>query len=103
MPGHPCAYGQSRSAVRKPGGLTMATAVAGAVKRPPFPLGNVTDPWMEQAQARIAEQRFVMDLLLADPNDGGALFTDEAVQTIRDHWEEASKACGLGIRRRGAA
>jgi hypothetical protein len=80
----------------------MATAAAGAVKRPPFPLGKVADPWMEQARARIAEQRFVVDLLQAEPDDG-ALFTDEAVQTIRDHWDAASEACCLGIRQRAAA
>jgi hypothetical protein len=78
----------------------MATAAAGAVKRPPFPLDKPTDAWMEQSRARIAEQRFVMELLRADPD---ARFTEEAVQTIRDHWEAADKACGLRIHRRGAA
>src|SRR4051812_28726705 len=100
MPGDPPAYGQTRLAARKPGGLTMATTTAGAIKRPPFPLGKVAEPWMEQARARIAEQRFVLNLLQAD---AGALFSDDAVQTIRDHWDAASEACGLGIRRRAAA
>ncbi len=70
--------------------------------RPPFPLGNATSPWLEQSRARIAEQRFAVDLLRSDPGNGSR-FTTEAVETIEAHWAEANKACDLARRRRGAA
>jgi hypothetical protein len=71
-------------------------------QRPPFPLGKATSPWLEQSRARIAEQRFTMDLLRSAP-DNGSRFTTEAVETIEAHWTAANKACGLARRRRGAA
>jgi hypothetical protein len=71
----------------------------GRSHRQPFPLGNPTTPWMEQSLARIAEQRFVVDLLAEDPD---ARFTEVAIRTIEDHWDAAEKACLRHIRR-GAA
>jgi hypothetical protein len=69
----------------------MAATVPGDAKRPPFPLGRVRRPWMEQSLARIAEQRFVTDVLSTD-RESADLFTEEAMRTIEDHWDAAASA-----------
>ena len=76
----------------------MATTAAGeAPRRPryPFPLRAPRRPWMEQSLARIAEQRFVVDLL---QSQGAPGFTEEALQTINDHWEAATSAAKWRLR-----
>jgi len=76
----------------------MATTAAGeAPRRPryPFPLLAPRRPWMEQSLARIAEQRFVVDLL---QSQGAPGFTEEALQTINDHWEAATSAAKWRLR-----
>jgi len=50
---------------------------------------------MEQSLARIAEQRFVVDLLRSQ---GASDFTEEALQTINDHWEAATSAASWRFR-----
>jgi hypothetical protein len=80
----------------------MAATVELAANRPPFPLGKATSPWLEQSRARIAEQRFTVDLLRSDAAVG-ARFTTAAIETIEAHWKAAGDACGLPRRKRGAA
>ena len=60
----------------------------GRATRPPFPLGRPGRPWMEQSLARMAEQQFVTDLLRHD-SESGPCFTDEANETIENHWDAA--------------
>jgi hypothetical protein len=67
-------------------------------ERRPFPLGKPTTPWMEQSMARIAEQRFVMQSLQADPVTASR-FTGKPAQTIQDHWEAAETALKWHLRR----
>jgi hypothetical protein len=50
---------------------------------------------MEQSLARIAEQRFVVGLL---QSQGAPGFTEEALQTINDHWEAATSAAEWRLR-----
>jgi hypothetical protein len=76
----------------------MSATAESVIGRQPFPLGRPTTPWMEQALARIAEQRFVLQSLQADPRSKGR-FTDDAVQTIQDHWEAAETALKWRFRR----
>jgi hypothetical protein len=85
----------------RPRGRTVATTTLDEAKRPPFPLGRVRRPWMEQSLARIAEQRFVMDLLRAHP-ESTDLFTEEAKQTMEDHWDAAASAVRPHLRHGGA-
>ncbi len=55
----------------------------------PFPLGKTAaKPWREQALARIAEQRFVLNWIRSNGRE-----VDPAVaQTLEDHWTAASSA-----------
>jgi hypothetical protein len=54
---------------------------------------------MEQSLARIAEQRFVVGLL---QSQGAPGFTEEALQTINDHWEAATSAAKWRLRQGSA-
>jgi hypothetical protein len=82
----------------------MATTALGQAPGHPrhrFRLPAPRRPWMEQALARIAEQRFVVDLLRSQPG-GAQAFNDEVLRTIDDHWEAATSAVTMRFRR-GAA
>lgn len=64
----------------------------------PFPLGKTASkPWREQALAKIAEQRFVLDWLRSQ----GTVVDPAVAQTLEDHWAAAASAA-QGPARRGA-
>jgi hypothetical protein len=55
----------------------------------PFPLGKTAaKPWREQALARIAEQRFVLNWIRSN----GRAVDPAVAQTLEDHWTAASSA-----------
>lgn len=81
---------------------TKAATAADKAARPPFPLGRVRRPWMEQSFARIAEQQFVVDTLRHDPRSAGR-FTKDALDTFDNHWTAASSAAGGRLWRGGGA
>jgi hypothetical protein len=57
--------------------------------RPPFPLPKLRmSPWREQAQARIAEQRFVLSCIRGSA--GSRPIPAEAEATIEGHWRAAA-------------
>jgi hypothetical protein len=56
---------------------------------------------MEQSLARIAEQRFVTDVLRSH-QDSAERFTDEAIQTMEDHWDAAASSARWHFWRGGA-
>jgi hypothetical protein len=86
---------------RKPKEQTPDPPSEGQPTRPPFPLGRVRRPWMEQSLARIAEQRFITDVL-SKHDESGNRFTDEAIQTMEDHWHAAASSARPHLWRGGA-
>jgi hypothetical protein len=77
----------------------MATTTAES--GPPFPLAGLTSaPWREQALTKIGEQRFLLSWMLQQP--GTTPVGDDALQTIRDHWDAAA-AAAKEFSRRGAS